>query len=103
GTSSAKTSGGASCVHCFDFMMFFFSSRRRHTRSKRDWSSDVCSSDLSLQKKKETLFDISMETILEKTPDTQLINLVQENDPDVYEIGRASCRKECRCRGRAYE
>src|SRR5438067_7298472 len=27
---------------------FFFSSRRRHTRSKRDWSSDVCSSDLSI-------------------------------------------------------
>src|SRR5699024_12080095 len=26
--------------------VFFFSSRRRHTRSKRDWSSDVCSSDL---------------------------------------------------------
>src|SRR5699024_11937205 len=30
------------CLCCF-----FFSSRRRHTRSKRDWSSDVCSSDLS--------------------------------------------------------
>src|SRR5438067_4844399 len=29
------------------FHFFFFSSRRRHTRSKRDWSSDVCSSDLS--------------------------------------------------------
>src|SRR5699024_4344222 len=29
------------------FLCFFFSSRRRHTRSKRDWSSDVCSSDLS--------------------------------------------------------
>src|SRR5256884_130970 len=28
------------CVH------FFFSSRRRHTRCSRDWSSDVCSSDL---------------------------------------------------------
>src|SRR6266496_5486729 len=27
---------------------FFFSSRRRHTRSLRDWSSDVCSSDLRL-------------------------------------------------------
>src|SRR5438067_1247742 len=27
-------------------IVFFFSSRRRHTRSKRDWSSDVCSSDL---------------------------------------------------------
>src|SRR5699024_2248478 len=26
--------------------VFFFSSRRRHTSSKRDWSSDVCSSDL---------------------------------------------------------
>src|SRR5699024_12078884 len=32
---------------CFSFFYFFFSSRRRHTRSKRDWSSDVCSSDLS--------------------------------------------------------
>src|SRR2546421_5143658 len=30
------------CCGCF----FFFSSRRRHTRSDRDWSSDVCSSDL---------------------------------------------------------
>src|SRR2546428_6211801 len=29
--------------HCCSF---FFSSRRRHTRSDRDWSSDVCSSDL---------------------------------------------------------
>src|SRR5699024_12008030 len=28
----------------------FFSSRRRHTRSKRDWSSDVCSSDLPAPK-----------------------------------------------------
>src|SRR3712207_8857864 len=27
---------------------FFFSSRRRHTRYWRDWSSDVCSSDLGL-------------------------------------------------------
>src|SRR2546422_5715461 len=28
------------------FVCFFFSSRRRHTRCSRDWSSDVCSSDL---------------------------------------------------------
>src|SRR5439155_17395129 len=27
--------------------LFFFSSRRRHTRWPRDWSSDVCSSDLA--------------------------------------------------------
>src|SRR5438105_15924352 len=31
---------------CVSFRCFFFSSRRRHTRSTRDWSSDVCSSDL---------------------------------------------------------
>src|SRR5690606_39500946 len=34
----------------FDYsciFFFFFSSRRRHTRFSRDWSSDVCSSDLS--------------------------------------------------------
>src|SRR5258705_5711202 len=29
-------------------LVFFFSSRRRHTRCLSDWSSDVCSSDLSL-------------------------------------------------------
>src|SRR5699024_854994 len=34
--------------------LFFFSSRRRHTRSKRDWSSDVCSSDLSMFEKVST-------------------------------------------------
>src|SRR2546429_6704031 len=36
---------------CYQYMFvlsffFFFSSRRRHTRCSRDWSSDVCSSDL---------------------------------------------------------
>src|SRR6266542_2505397 len=31
------------------FFFFFFSSRRRHTRCYRDWSSDVCSSDLALR------------------------------------------------------
>src|SRR5690606_40518609 len=30
-------------------LLFFFSSRRRHTRFSRDWSSDVCSSDLNTQ------------------------------------------------------
>src|SRR5207249_5291103 len=36
------------CVLLYRFVLFFFfSSRRRHTRSKRDWSSDVCSSDLT--------------------------------------------------------
>src|SRR5205809_8032162 len=33
-------------MFCYFFFFFFFSSRRRHTRCSRDWSSDVCSSDL---------------------------------------------------------
>src|SRR5439155_12498901 len=40
------------CIVFFGFstllFFFFFSSRRRHTRWPRDWSSDVCSSDLTL-------------------------------------------------------
>src|SRR5690606_39588069 len=32
--------------HLPALLFFFFSSRRRHTRFSRDWSSDVCSSDL---------------------------------------------------------
>src|SRR5207249_6849720 len=39
-------------------LLFFFSSRRRHTRSKRDWSSDVCSSDLD-----EKCFAFSIELV----------------------------------------
>src|SRR5699024_11624113 len=39
---------GIMCCICWRAMGFFFSSRRRHTRSKRDWSSDVCSSDLEI-------------------------------------------------------
>src|SRR5438067_6834163 len=34
------------CIIVGRMFFFFFSSRRRHTRSKRDWSSDVCSSDI---------------------------------------------------------
>src|SRR2546429_4224291 len=35
------------CRGAYLAVFFFFSSRRRHTRCSRDWSSDVCSSDLS--------------------------------------------------------
>src|SRR5437868_7652497 len=45
------------CLCC----IFFFSSRRRHTRSKRDWSSDVCSSDLALS---TWLYRIAVNTVL---------------------------------------
>src|SRR2546428_3657605 len=36
-------------MYTCDTDFFFFSSRRRHTRSDRDWSSDVCSSDLPVK------------------------------------------------------
>src|SRR5690625_8018152 len=35
-------------MQSLSFLFFFFSSRRRHTRWPRDWSSDVCSSDLKI-------------------------------------------------------
>src|SRR5690606_40244260 len=38
------------------FVRFFFSSRRRHTRFSRDWSSDVCSSDLTTWEVKKHLW-----------------------------------------------
>src|SRR2546429_6495862 len=41
-----KKAVGLQCCVCF-----FFSSRRRHTRCSRDWSSDVCSSDLGAAKR----------------------------------------------------
>src|SRR3712207_7636076 len=44
--SGRKVSRLLTCRYVSAF--FFFSSRRRHTRYWRDWSSDVCSSDLSV-------------------------------------------------------
>src|ERR1022692_5114781 len=41
-----ETLGGVSESPFDVFCVFFFSSRRRHTRLQGDWSSDVCSSDL---------------------------------------------------------
>src|SRR5207253_1988369 len=38
------------------FVVFFFSSRRRHTRWPRDWSSDVCSSDLSSRRRSRSSY-----------------------------------------------
>src|SRR5438094_3755016 len=45
-TPTSSAPGGSSSESCAGEPVFFFSSRRRHTRSYGDWSSDVCSSDL---------------------------------------------------------
>src|SRR5699024_11383345 len=56
-------------------MGLVFSSRRRHTRSKRDWSSDVCSSDLTVQM---TVAESSM--LKELTIDGASETTVQEDE-----------------------
>src|SRR5699024_651075 len=55
-------------LYCF----FFFSSRRRHTRSKRDWSSDVCSSDLDIF---ETLPNVEVTKSLRSEPLSDTVQL----------------------------
>src|SRR3989449_5541722 len=49
-------------------VFFFFSSRRRHTRCSRDWSSDVCSSDLVL----------SLETPIGEEEDSHLGDFIED-------------------------
>src|SRR2546422_4382259 len=75
---------------------FFFSSRRRHTRCSRDWSSDVCSSDLPP----------AIGTVIDdfKLPDFdgKEHSLNSLKGAKGTEIGRASCRKECRSRWSPY-
>src|SRR3954469_10598802 len=58
---------------------FFFSSRRRHTRSLRDWSSDVCSSDLVERGDRAGHRGVRVG--------------VRAADAPHREIGRASCRE----------
>src|SRR5206468_11814365 len=66
-------------------MFFFFSSRRRHTRSDRDWSSDVCSSDLSF---------VTWPTSSTATPALLAARMICEATSRTWpKIGRASCRE----------
>src|SRR5437763_7840692 len=54
------------------YFIFFFSSRRRHTRYIGDWSSDVCSSDLGLedvQGPEQTFGDQFVERVLDEEDD----------------------------------
>src|SRR3712207_8808999 len=65
-----------------DMFFFFFSSRRRHTRYWRDWSSDVCSSDLhhGLPGGPKQCFDPTKGTLWPNHQPTTRF-LTQENDP----------------------
>src|SRR5438445_13549414 len=76
------------------YFLFFFSSRRRHTRYWRDWSSDVCSSDLDFLDQ----FKVSIDAAVGVDRDLELVEEVPTEETvhgcllDV-EIGRASCRE----------
>src|SRR5438105_7840511 len=100
---------GLSCAVCLFCLcvFFFFSSRRRHTRSTRDWSSDVCSSDLrqemnftwkSLEAAETALHRIRGEISKFHPPaggsnDKLLIGCAEFEQRFKDEIGRASCRE----------
>src|SRR5699024_12107699 len=84
---------------------FFFSSRRRHTRSKRDWSSDVCSSDL--KKMDIEVLDTAKVSELIQNIESESFDQLYFLDIDIkneskkgLEIARSEERrvgKECRC------
>src|SRR5206468_4959350 len=71
---------------------FFFSSRRRHTRSDRDWSSDVCSSDL-VEDPVDPL-DPQFAEMRKNRPGAEVDEQRVRSVPDqINKIGRASCRE----------
>src|SRR2546421_8976139 len=80
---------------------FFFSSRRRHTRSDRDWSSDVCSSDLAVV---EHLQDEAAEGggARRRVGRGGRRDRKKREQAIAQEIGRASLGKECRSRWSPY-
>src|SRR5262245_64626197 len=86
-------------------VFFFFSSRRRHTRCLSDWSSDVCSSDLTTCRDRQRhppqvhMRDLSREPSAVRLHESQrfvgLSERPQSHDliEQIGEIGRASCRE----------
>src|SRR5207302_6886877 len=80
------------------FFFFFFSSRRRHTRFSRDWSSDVCSSDLrSICLPRDLgIGELRAQQHVGKQIERRVemsARHMQANGDGVEEIGRASCRE----------
>src|SRR5437868_11295823 len=66
---------------------FFFSSRRRHTISKRDWSSDVCSSDLIDVDIAAVFEEIVDEGADEKSAPPRLGRFADENRSEERRVG----------------
>src|SRR3989440_3322471 len=88
------------------FFLFFFSSRRRHTRSDRDWSSDVCSSDLDHERSDSTtlagrvrshtgdiLFHKHRFDVFTNENVTTVLNLLDPEDIVLYGVATDVCDK----------
>src|SRR3712207_3798728 len=69
---------------------FFFSSRRRHTRYWRDWSSDVCSSDLLQQKGGDDLADAFYRNLEFGTGGLRGLMGIGTNRMNKYTVGMAT-------------
>src|SRR2546426_8352140 len=69
-------------------MLFFFSSRRRHTRLQGDWSSDVCSSDLLRQGHQEDALRVYQALLTQRPGDARLRARVQALSPGGTGRGR---------------
>src|SRR5690606_41039139 len=76
------------------YIVFFFSSRRRHTRFSRDWSSDVCSSDLFGREQSglsnEELQRCHLHTQIPANPGYSSLNLAAAVQVISYELRLAS-------------
>src|SRR5690606_41068050 len=85
-------------------IIFFFSSRRRHTRFSRDWSSDVCSSDLyllgvgiysSLHLTIETIQAIrSCNQVFILHDDPMVLNYIKNINPNIIDCYKYYIRSE---------
>src|SRR5438105_6130996 len=78
--------------------VFFFSSRRRHTRSTRDWSSDVCSSDLN-----RSIDRLRATAVMRRSEPIETAEDVRDHAPLAAERSEERrVGKECRCRWSPY-
>src|SRR5256885_12499780 len=94
------------------YRVFFFSSRRRHTRLQGDWSSDVCSSDLTKVQVKSKRRMTSQLKYCDNGPTPEELLLsghLVENDSTQFQTFKKSSRseerrvgKECRSRWSPY-
>src|SRR3712207_8753738 len=85
--------------------LFFFSSRRRHTRYWRDWSSDVCSSDLGTRLSRAAVGHLAFTGCslwLDPERATFVLVLANRVHPVVARSEERRVGKECRSRWSPY-